>query len=444
MEKEEDRISIYDDRGKLLAEKVPLSAISPLRNAAIRRMLYCLKRTAIVDVKKLEDSLRTASVGGTMAIGCECRILGRELDLPLVENIGAIADEVRKMIRVGEDDDADVKVLDALLVVQLPRARVETAADYSQTYLVTAAAVAYAIVKIFGLGVFDGVDMLKAALLGRYPQTVSPDGAVSALLTFPTKLETMGVAYRSLTVNTIVALAGKRTFDAVAIAAALEHAAAFESGNALGPYERFQLLGFGYQGLNGENMVYELVREHGRGTLADIIEAVVRRALEDNVIFVEKELPSGFKVYAPRDAALWNAYAAAGLLAATIQCVGASRAVQSAPSAMLFYNDLLEMQTGLPSVDFGRALGTAITYEWLTHATYGGGAPGIMSGEHVVTRASKGFIIPCACAAACLDAGTQIYSPEMTSGKIFKIRRVLPEFHRPLESIAQAAAEVGV
>ena len=437
----EDRISIHDDRGKLLAERVPLSAISPLRNAAIREMLYCIKRTAIVDVKKLEDSLKTASVGGTMAIGCECKILGRELDLPLVENIGAIADEVKRMIKVEGSDDADVKVLDTSLIVQLPKARVETGAGYSQVYLVSAAAVAYAIIKIFKLGVFDGVDMLKAALLGRYPQTVSPGGAVSALLAFPTKLETMGIAYRSPTINTIVALAGKRTFDAVALASMLEHAAAFESGNAVGPYERFQLLGFGYQGLNGGNMVYELVKEHGRGTLVDIIEAVVKRALEDGVIFVEKELPSGFKVYAPRDVALWNAYAAAGLLAATIQSVGASRAVQSAPSAMLFYNDLLGMQTGLPSVDFGRALGTAITYEWLTHATYGGGAPGVMSGEHVVTRASKGFIIPCACAAVCLDAGTQAYSPEMTSGKFFKIRKVLPEFHRPLERIALAAAQ---
>lgn len=376
-----------------------------------------------------------------MAIGSEIKILGRELDLPIVANINDIADEVKKMVEVMPEagDDTEVKIVDSSLIVQLPYERVNLAADYSQIYLVPATAVAYAIVKIFNLGVFDGIDMVKAALLGRYPQMVSPSGAVSAFLAFPTKLETAGVAYRSISINDIVALTNKRTFDAVALSSVLEHTAAFESGCALGPYERFQLIGLGYQGLNGNNVVYELIKDHGTETMVDIIADVVQRALKAGVIKEDKELPSGFKLYAVRDAALWNGYAAAGLLAATIQSVGASRAVQSAPSAMLYYNDLLSMQTGLPSVDFGRALGTATTFEWLTHATYGGGAPGIMSGEHVVTRASKGFIIPCACAAACLDAGTQVYSPEMMSGKMFKLRKVLPELEKPVENIAKAA-----
>ncbi|MHC1566757.1 MAG: coenzyme-B sulfoethylthiotransferase subunit beta [Candidatus Syntropharchaeia archaeon] len=437
-----ENLSIYNDRGEVLAENIPLKAISPYRNEAMKEMLYTLKRTGIVDLKKLEDSLRTGNVGSTMAVGSECRILGREVDLPILDNAEAIAEEVEKLIRVDPNDDTEINIVDSFLVIKLPRERVEMASDYSHIYFVPATAVGYALVKIFNLGIFDGVDMIKAALLGRYPQTISPSGAVSAFLTFPTKLEGAGIAYRSITVNDIVALANKRTFDAVAIASVLEHSSVFESGGAIGPYERFHLLGLGYQGLNGNNMVYELVRDHGRGTITDIIWDVVERAIKDGVIKVKKTLPSGYKLYSPRDAALWNGYAAAGLLAATIQNAGASRAAQGAPSAMLYFNDLISMQTGLPPVDFGRSIGTATTYEWLSHATYGGGGPGIMSGEHVVTRASKGFIIPCGCAAMCLDAGTQLYSPERMSAKMTKVGDVLPAFKNPLEKIASAAEKI--
>ena len=44
--------------------------------------------------------------------------------------------------------------------------------------------------------------------------------------------------------------------------------------------------------------------------------------------------------------------------------------------------------------------------------------PGIFHGNHVVTRHSKGFAIPCTAAAMCFDAGTQMFSPEMTSGMV--------------------------
>ena len=150
-------------------------------------------------------------------------------------------------------------------------------------------------------------------------------------------------------------------------------------------------------------------------------------------------MPSGFRLYRTRDAARWNAYAAAGLMAAAIHNAGVMRSGQGVPSAMLFYNDLLVTQTGLPGVDLGRALGTSTLYEYLTHNTYGGGEPGTFSAEHPATRGSKGFVIPCAAAAMCLDAGTMMYPPEMTSGKIFKIRKILPEFRDPVKRIADAA-----
>jgi len=439
-----ERVTIFNDRGEPLAERVPLESLSPYRNRAMREILHTLKRTAVIDINKLENSLKKGSVGNTMAIGAECRILGREVDLPIMEHINSIADRVHEMLRVSDDDDTRVEILDSLLIVQIPSIVVATGTGYTQAHLLPATALAYAIIEEFDLGIFDGVDMIKAALLGRYPQTIDPSGgAVSTLISFPTKVEGAAVGYRTLSVNTIVALTGRRTFDAVALSSILEHAAAFESGAAMGPYKRFHLLGMAYQGFNAENMVYELVRDHGKGTVIDIIEDVVHRALNDGVIKVERRLPSGYEIHTPVDASLWNAYASAGLLAATIQNAGASRSAQGAPSAMQFYSDLLAMATSLPGVDFGRALGTATLFEWLTHNSYGGGEVGIFSGEHVVTKGSKGFVIPCAAAAMCLDAGTQMYMPEVTSKNMFKLREVLPVFKDPLSRIAEAANEYG-
>jgi methyl-coenzyme M reductase beta subunit len=439
-----DQVTIYNDRGDPLAEGIPIDALSPYRNQAIRAILHTLKRTAIIDLNKLETSLQNGSVGNTMAIGGECRILGREVDLPIKEHTDSIADRVLGMLRVSDDDDTVVEKLDSLLIVQIPSLVVATGIGYTQAHLLPATALAHAIIDEFGLGIFDGVDMIKSAIMGRYPQTIEPSGgAVSTLISFPTNVEGAGVGYRSLTVNTIVALTHRRTFDAVALSSALEHAAAFESGAATGPYRRYHLLGMAYQGFNAGNMVYELVRDHGKGTVLDIIEDVIARSIEDRVIKLEKELPSGYGMYAASDASMWNAYASAGLLATAIQNAGASRSAQGTPSAMQFYADLLAMATSLPEVDFGRVIGTATAFNWLTHNSYGGGEVGIFSGEHVVTKGSKGFIIPCAAASMCLDAGTMMYMPEVTSKNIFKLSEVLPGLQDPLLRIAEAAKESG-
>ncbi len=439
-----DVFSIHDDYGRVLAENVRLNAVNPYINKAMTEILKCMKGTAIIDLKKLQDMLKTGEVGGTMLVGCECQVPGREVDLPLVKNAKDIAEEVRKMVEVTPGDDTRVHVVGrTLLVIRLPTIRLEMASDYSQVYLVSATAVAYAIIKVFQLGIFDGIDMVKSALLGRYPQTISPaGGAVSAFLSFPSTLEGGGVGYRTVMVNDIVAITNKRTFDAAAISSVLEHASAIESGKALGPFMRYHLLGLAYQGLNANNMVYELVRDHGNGLLGDIIDAVVKRAEEDGIIRVKEKLPSGYKLYTTNDTALWNAYASAGQMAAVIQNAGASRAVQGSPSAIMIYNDLLSVRTGLPSVDFGRSFGNAISVEWLTHCMYGGGGPGVFTGEHVVSRFSPGFFIPCLCAAMCMDAGTQTFSPEMTSKNKMKLAKVLPELEKPMERIADAAKEL--
>ncbi|MHC1603967.1 MAG: coenzyme-B sulfoethylthiotransferase subunit beta, partial [Candidatus Syntropharchaeales archaeon] len=100
-----DQVTIYNDRGDPLAEDIPIDALSPYRNQAIRAILHTLKRTAIIDLNKLETSLRNGSVGNTMAIGGECRIPGREVDLPIKEHADSIADRVLGMLRVSDDDD---------------------------------------------------------------------------------------------------------------------------------------------------------------------------------------------------------------------------------------------------------------------------------------------------------------------------------------------------
>ncbi|MHC1566318.1 MAG: coenzyme-B sulfoethylthiotransferase subunit beta [Candidatus Syntropharchaeia archaeon] len=434
-----DKFSIYSDRGKILAEDVSIQDIHPFINPHTRKILRTLKRTAIVDLSGLEESLRTGKVGGGMVIGCECQIPGREIDLPIVENIGVIAEEVERNIRITPDDDTRVEVMDESLLVQLPSERVDFAAEYSQIYLVTASAVAYALIKIFDLGIFDRVDMIKTGLLGRYAQTTYPSGAVSAILRFPTKSEGSGIAYK-ISVNDVVALTNKRTFDAAALSSSLEHAAAFECGEAVGPYVRHHLLGLGYQGLNGDNIVYELIKAHGKtGTISDIVDGIIERGIEDGILKIEKKLPSGYEIYTTDDFPKWNAYAAAGQMAATIQNAGSSLSVQGAPSVIFAYNDLLSLRTGLPGVDYGRAIGTGISYEWLTHNLYGGGEAGMFSSEHISTKGSKGFVIPCVCAAMCFDAGTGIFTPEVTSSKLFKLRKFVPEFENVLEKIAEGA-----
>lgn len=202
------------------------------------------------------------------------------------------------------------------------------------------------------------------------------------------------------------------------------------------------LLGLAYQGMNADNLVYDLVKENGKeGTVGTVIASVVERALEDGVIKVEKEL-DGFKVYGTDDIPLWNAYAAAGCMAATMVNQGAARAAQGVSSTLLYYNDLIEFETGLPSVDFGRVEGTAVGFSFFSHSIYGGGGPGIFNGNHIVTRHSKGFAIPCVAAAMALDSGTQMFSPEATSGLIKDVFSQVDEFREPLKFVVEAAAEI--
>ena len=64
MAKYKDVIDLYDDRGKLIESNVPLEAISPLRNGAIKRIASMTARTVAVNLAGLEKALKTGSIGG--------------------------------------------------------------------------------------------------------------------------------------------------------------------------------------------------------------------------------------------------------------------------------------------------------------------------------------------------------------------------------------------
>ncbi|NYB27620.1 MAG: coenzyme-B sulfoethylthiotransferase subunit beta [Methanobacteriaceae archaeon] len=438
MAKFEDKIDLYDARGNLVESDVPLEALSPLRNPAIKRIVSGIKRTVALNLEGVQNALATAKVGGPAN-----KIMGRELDLDIVGNAEAIAEKAKAMIQVEEDDDTNVELLAGgkRALVQIPRVRFESAAEYSATTLVTASAFIQAILDVCDVNMYDA-NMVKAAILGRYPQSVEYlGGNCATMLDLPQKLEGPGYALRNIMVNHVVAATLKNTLQTAALSSILEQSAMFEMGDAVGKFERMHLLGLAYQGMNADNMVLDLVKDNANGTVGSVIESMVEKAKADGIIGVEKDL-NGFGVYGTDDLAKWNAYAAAGLIAATMVNQGAARAAQGVSSTILYYNDILEFETGLPSVDFGRAEGVAVGFSFFSHSIYGGGGPGIFNGNHIVTRHSKGFAIPPVAAAMALDAGTQMFSPESTSGLIKEVFSQVPEFREPLKYVNEAAAEI--
>ena len=127
------------------------------------------------------------------------------------------------------------------------------------------------------------------------------------------------------------------------------------------------------------------------------------------------------------------------MLSAIMVNIGAARASQGVPSTILYYNDLLEHETGLPGVDFGRAMGVSVGMSFFSHSIYGGGGPGLFSGNQVVTKHSKGFVIPVIAAGCALDAGTQYFFPEATSGLIKEVLGDIPEFKSPMKAVGKEA-----
>ena len=435
----DDKIDLYSPNGKLLESDVPLEAISPMRNPAIENIIYNIKRSVAVNLSGIENGLKRGALGGKGRF-----IPGREIDLPITENAEIIGEKIRKMVRISDDDDTSVTMINGgnQLLVQVPKERITMAGDYTVSSLVTGAAVTQSIIDTFDVDIFDA-STVKTAVMGAYPQTLDLSGAnISAILGPPVLFEGLGYGLRNVMANHVVAITNKQTLNAAALSSIMEQTAMIETGDATGAFERMHLLTLAYQGLNADNLVFDIVKENAKGTVGTVIQSLVGRAIEDNVIKVAKKMPSGYNMYEPVDWALWNAYAAAGLLAAVIVNVGAARAAQAVASTVLYYNDMLEYETGLPGVDYGRTEGVGVGFSFFSHSIYGGGGPGTFHGNHVVTRHAKGTAIPCASAAMCLDAGTQMFSVKRTSALIGTVYGTIDNLRNPIPNVANVAGEI--
>ena len=216
MAKFDDKIDLFDDRGNEIASDVPIEAISPLRNPAIQKIVKGVKRTVAVNLEGLEKSLKTASVGGDKS-----RILGRELDLAIVDNAEAIADKMKGIIQVADGDDTVVEPISGgkRLLVQVPTRRIDVGAEYSSAPLSSAAALVQSVIDICDVDIYDA-NFVKAAVLGRYPQSVDYKGSnIATMLDIPQKLEGAGYGLRNVKANDFAAATLKNTFQATALAA---------------------------------------------------------------------------------------------------------------------------------------------------------------------------------------------------------------------------------
>lgn len=430
------KIDLYSDRGKLLESNVDLKSIAPTRNAAIEKIVRDTKRSVAINLTGIQNALATGKMGGKAR-----HILGREMNYDIVGNADNLRNKIESLIRVDEGDDTNVEVIGGgkQLLVQIPSKRTTIGADYVSATTVGAAATVQAIIDEFNIGIFDA-PIVKASVWGSYPHTMELSGGnVASILSIPQNNEGLGYSLRNIMANHIAAITNKSAMNSAALASIFEQTAMYEMGNAIGIFEDYQLLGLAYQGLNADNLTYDLVKANGQtGTIGTVIQSLVERAIEDKVISVDTTAPSGYKFYKANDVPLWNAYAASGQLAATLVNCGAGRAAQNVAATILYFNDILEKETGLPGCDYGKAQGTAVGFSFFSHSIYGGGGPGIFNGNHVVTRHSRGFAIPCIPAAVSLDAGTQMFTIEKTSGLVGDVFGSIKEFREPIQSIADA------
>ena len=431
-----DTVDIYDDRGKLLQSNIDIKSLAPTRNAAIQKIISDTKRSVAVSLAGIQGALASGKMGGKGR-----QILGRGLNYDIMGNADALTESIKELVQVDAGDDTNIiKVKGGKsLLIQVSGSRMAAGADYMSSTTVGAAAVTQAIIDMFGTDMYDA-PIVKAAVWGSYPQTMDlMGGQVQSILSIPQNNEGLGYSLRNIMANHVAAITNRSAMNASALSSIYEQSGIFEMGGAVGMFERHQLLGLAYQGLNANNLLYDIVKENGKtGTIGTVIQSTVGRAIEDGVISVDKTAPSGYKFYKANDVPMWNAYAAAGTLAATFVNCGAGRAAQNVSSTLLYFNDILEKETGLPGCDYGKVQGVAVGFSFFSHSIYGGGGPGVFNGNHVVTRHSRGFAIPCVCAAVALDAGTQMFPIEATSGLIGDVFGSIPEFSQPIKAVAGA------
>ena len=437
MAKIEDKVDLFDDRGNKLVGDVPITALSPLKNPAIRKIAGLVARTAAVDLAGLQNRLATGAIAGKQMV-----IRNKGMDLDIVGKGSAIASQLADMLQV-EDGDANVELVAGgkRLKVEVPAARI--LADYSAARTNVCAALTQAVIDTFGVDMWKAPDV-KGAVWGMYPQDPAMTGTVVAtLVDVPISNEGPGYTLRNIPVNHIAATVRKRAMPGACLSMILEECAAYEMGDAVGPFERGHLLDLAYEGLNANNMLYSLIKENGQdGTLADVVYACVEKAKADGVAKPKTKLGSGYTVFGTDDLQKWNAYASCGLLAAVMVNCAAMRAGQPVPSSIMYFNEMLEHDTGLPGVDYGKAQGASVSSSFFSHSIYGGGGPCVFHGNHIVTRHAKGQFIPCFCAAMCIDADTQYFAPSRTSGLYGEVLGAIPEFAEPMKAVAEGAKAI--
>lgn len=436
MAKYKDTLDLYDDQGKLLKSGVALDKVSPLTNSGILKVIDLTKRTVAVNVAGIDNAIKTGAMAGK-----NNQILGRSVKVDLLKDVDALSDKIKEMVAVSKGDDTKITKVGGgkMLLVEVPSARMNAAATYDAASTAVAAATTYAIIQQYKIGMFDA-PYVKTAVWGAYPQTMDMQGGnIVSVLSIPQNNEGLGYALRNIPANHVAMMTHRNAMQTAALSATFEQAGEFEMGMAIGPFERAQLLLYAYQGLNANNMVYDLVKANGKtGTIGTVVQSTVERAIEDKVIKPGKKGKSGYIFYETKDPMLWNAYTAAGTMAATMVNCGAGRFAQAVSSTLLYFNDLIEHETGLPGCDFGRVMGVAVGFSFFSHSIYGGGGPGVFNGNHVVTRHAAGVGIPCVCVACALDAGTQMFGPEQTSKVYQDTFGQLDEFKKPLQTIAKA------
>ena len=437
MAKYKETVDLYDDEGKVLKSNVSLEKISPLVNPGIKKIIDLTKRTVAVNFAGIDEALKTGKVGGKSN-----QILGRTMKVDCVKDSESLSAKIKEMVEVTAGDNTKITKVGGgkMILVEVPSARLDSAATYDAASTAVAAATTYALMDQYKVDMFD-MSMVKAAVWGTYPQTMDMQGGnVVSILSIPQNNEGLGYALRNIPANHAAMMTHRNAIQGSALSSIFEQAGEFEMGMAIGPFERAQLLLLAYQGLNANNIVYDLVKKNGKtGTVGTVVQSLVERAIEDKVIKAGKKAKSGFTFMETKDPMLWNAYCSAGTLAATMVNCGAGRFAQAVSSTLLYFNDLLEHETGLPGADFGRTMGVAVGFSFFSHSIYGGGGPGVFNGNHVVTRHAAGVGMPCIVAACCLDAGTQMFGPEATSKIYQDTFGQIDEFKKPIQSVAKQA-----
>ena len=456
-----DVVDIYNDENECIGKNLPVKAFHPLYNDYIIRISDLFKRSAFINLERLEKNIKRGYHGEMTTVKQD------EIRMPQyskkwnIKSAGPdIVEKMKKKLSLipnGATNGSDLEVYlmggNKIIYVKLPEKMMKISASVAPLYTLTGIALGQSIAEIYDVTPMhdpDGATLIKSSIFGRFPQTLEfgSNCPISTFLKPPHLEEGIGTLFKSQRINNIVALANYRTFDAAALATIIEQLAQFEMGNSLGWFERYHLLGSVYQGFNANNIALDLIKENAEGTVGDVVRSLMNRAYNDDIVYLPSEnypdvQPSGFKMYKTRDYALWNAYTCAGLLAACCVNIGASRAVQGVSAVLGAFGDLVGFESGgLPDPDAGRVMGTGIGFAFYTHSIYGGAGPGAFTMDHVIVRNTSGFLTPCVAAAMCLDAGTQVFSPKLTSAGFFQIREEIPLLQNPVEKVVEAAKKI--